>query len=155
MVVPTGSNLYSETWNIVHGLVSGNVADPALSSRASNKLKWIYGAFPDVEQTRPDFPIVVIENPEADSNFQTFGTGGMIQKDVSQSVWVYSASNQQVNAITDDLTDAFQNNRLGLQGSGLQLRELRAGAAGTDSIGNQRIHFRETQAVLRLMVSGA
>ena len=151
MVVAVGSNLYSETWNTIHALISGNVVDPTLSARSTTKLKMIFGAFPDVENSRPDFPIIVIENPKITSDQQTFARGN-VEKSVDVSVWAYSKSNQQLNVLVDDINDAFMANRNVLQGSGLNALSIRQGAAGTDIIGNQRVHFAETIASITSMV---
>ena len=141
---------------MVHAMVSGNVTDPILSTRAENQTgsTWIFGAFPDLEANRrPTFPIIVIDNPEADSSVDTFSTAGHQTKDIRTSVWAYSKGNEQLNVLTDAIKFAFTASgaRLDFQGSGLQIRDVDAGAAGTDIMGNDRLHFREIQASMRLV----
>lgn len=153
MVIVTGSNLHAETWRVFQAIVSGNVTDPKLGLRPGSQ--WIFGAFPDVEKTRPDFPIIVIENPASSSDFQTWTPQGMVRKEVSSSIWAYSKSSQQVNQLADAITNAFQTSRAGIQLSGLMLTDIDAARAGDDILGNQRVHWREVRVEASRVISGA
>lgn len=153
MVVVTGSNINSETWNIVHTLVSGNVVDPILATRTGEK-KFILGAFPDLEKSRPIFPIIIIDNPTVDRGPQTFSYGN-ISNIVNVSVAAYSKSNKQVNEISDDIQDAILQSRQSMLGSNISLLSVNTGATGTDIVANDRVHFKETQAQFRLLSTSA
>ena len=152
MVVATGSNLFSQTWNMAHAIISGNVVDPVLASRSTSKLKMIFGAFPDMEYNRPDFPIIIIDNPQITSSNITMPTGGIIGKTVTIPVRIYSKSNEQLNVLTDDVTDAFMNNKAVFSNSGLQLTGTTIGPASTDILANVRIHFKEIRANMNTVV---
>lgn len=157
MVVVTGSNIHTETWRIVQTLISGNVSDPILSTRAQNQVgsTWIFAAFPDLEaRNRPRFPVIVIDNPTTDRSPQTFSYGN-IENGITLSVNAYSLSNQQVNEITDDIQDALLQSRQSILGSNLSLVSVSDGANGTDIINNQRLHFKQTQASFRLISTSA
>lgn len=145
MVVVTGSNIYSETWNLLYGVISGNVSDPAIL-RPAKTTRFILGAFPDLEGPNlPTFPIVVIENPKKDSTKSSISPTGIITNQLETSVFSYSKSPREMNIISEDVSDAILTNRLGLASSGFSMPEvpISDGTQGTDIVGNQRIHFRE------------
>lgn len=154
MAIATGSNLYSNTWSTINAVISGNVLDPILSTRAQNQTgsTFIFGAFPDMEgRTRPIFPVIVLDNPAAESTPATFANG-QVQKNLSMSAWVYSKSNLQLNTLADDVTDAILSNRATFEVSGLQVKGVDDGAQGTDIQGNQRIHYKELRFMLNTTV---
>ena len=144
MVVVVGSNIYTQTWDLLYGVISGNVSDPAIL-RPAKTTRFILGAFPDVEGTNlPTFPIIVIENPEKSMTHSTFSPNlGLDNNEVSVSTFVYSKSPRELNILSEDLADAVESNVLGLISSGFSMNGLETGVQGTDIVGNQRIHFRE------------
>ena|SRR3990167_2089392 len=154
MTVVTGSNLNTESWRVVNSLLSGNVVDPFLAKRTNN-LQWIFGAFPDFEAAkRPNFPVIVIDNPTADMSPQTFAQGA-IRDTLSFSVRTYSLNAQEVNEIMDDVQDAFMQNRKALTGSNLSLVSLDAGIQGIDIVNNRRVHSKEILASFKLASTSA
>src|SRR3990167_1247336 len=104
MVVIVGSNIYSETWNLLYSLISGNVSDPAIL-RPAKTTRFILCAFPDLEGTNlPTFPIVVIENPEKNMTHQSFSPDGIDSNEMSVSTYVYSKSPRELNILSEDLS---------------------------------------------------
>lgn len=151
MVVIVGSNIYSETWNLLYSLISGNITEPAITSPARAGSRWVLGAFPDVEgKDFAGYPIVVVENAEKSTMKEGFSTSGINTNEISVSVYAYSKAPRELNILSEDISDAVLANRSVLATSGFTLTSLDNGIQGTDLIGNSRIHFREQ--IIRGMV---
>lgn len=140
MVVLTGSNLHSESWNVFHAIISGNITDP--SARAK---RWVLGDFPDIEgKDFPNYPIIVISNPEVASETITFDPGSALQKNtMSVTVTVFSKDPRTLNQLSDSVYSAVNDNHLTLIGSNIYIDTSSNGGRGTDVIGTTRVHFNE------------
>lgn len=134
----TGSSLYSDSWNTVYNLLSGNLTDPS----ARNK-KWIFSSFPDTEKSNfPDFPIITINPISSISDEESFGLG-IVEHELSTTVTVFTRNAQQLDTLGDNIRNAFVTNRAVLMGSGLSTLRIDTGTIDTEFYGNDRIHLKE------------
>ncbi len=147
MTVPAGSNIYSNIWGMLHSVISGNTIDPLNRGR-----KLIVAGFPDTEGANfPGYPIIVVDPITTDRSRLNIGTSSQSVM-VRGDVWVYSASNQQMDQLSDDVNDAICSNRSVLAGSGLFNVSVLDGGINTDIIAGSRIHSRLLNIQMNLVV---
>ena len=106
MTVETGSTIFSNTWALLHALVSGNVPDPS----ARNK-KWIFGDFPDIEKSDfPGYPIIIINNPEARVEQLTWTTSSMMDNSTISAITVFGKTQAQIASLSDKIYTTMKDN---------------------------------------------
>jgi hypothetical protein len=144
MTTVTQTNIFDETWNIVHTIISGNITDPD-----SRNKKWVLGAFPNTEgKDFPDWPIIVIENPNSSAQGISFTPQGIVENTLDASVYVYSKSPQQLNRLCGSIYNQLIESDSVFLLSGLRLTTIDSGETGQDVFGNQLIHFKEQKVNL-------
>jgi hypothetical protein len=139
MTVESGSTFFTGTWNFLHALISGNVADP----QTRNK-KWIFGGFPDVEGPNfPGYPIVTIDNPKASVSQASWTTNSIMENKLDTTITIYAKTSTELNTINNQVYSIVKDSEPAFTGSGINLEGITPGADGVDVIGNQRIHWNE------------
>jgi len=152
MVVSVGSNIYTNTWNTVYKIISGNIIDPATRGGS----QWIFSDYPDIQDgknnTHPRFPIVTIEPFEADTSVITQGIGKTYSL-IDTMITVFTTNKRHVDVVSSDIWDAINSNREVLMQSGLSHMEFVGGGVETVEFDREnKIHTKNMGVTFRVEV---
>jgi len=152
MSTAVGSNLFTNTWNTVYKLISGNVVDPATRGGS----QWIFADYPMVQEGKtdehPGFPIITIEPFQSDSEVITHGIG-KTYTEMNSLISIHTRNKRQIDTLSSDVWDAFNSNRQVLMESGLNHLKISPGGIETNPIDRfNKIHTKNMGVSLKVMI---
>lgn len=135
----TNTTIRTEVWNEVYTFINADVSDP--ESRGS---KWIFGAFPNPDDSFVGYPIIVIDPVKKSnvSNVKTLGSGGVYKKVVDVEITIYAVKSAQIDSLADSIEEQVGLNSSDLRAEGLNEPELSDGDTDTLLLGGDRVHVK-------------
>lgn len=130
MSVVIGSNIFTNSWNTVYDIISGNVIDP--TTRGGSP--WIFADYPMIQEGKtdehPGFPIITIEPFQSDSENITH-RHGKTYSDLNSVITVHSRNKRHVDVISSDIWDALNSKQGVMSESGLNHLMISSGGVET------------------------
>lgn len=130
MSTVVGSDIFTNTWNTVYQLISGNVVDTASATRGGSA--WIYADFPMIQEGKtdehPGYPIITIDPFELMGMSHTFGKR---ENTLNSTITVHTRNKRDVDVISSDIQDTLASNIKVLGASGLHNMEFTVGGVET------------------------
>jgi len=152
MTIAIGSNIYTNTWNTVYKIISGNIIDPATRGGS----QWIFSDYPDIQDgknnTHPGFPIVTLEPFQTDTSVITQGIG-KTYSEINSMITVFTTNKRHVDVVSSDIWDAINSNREVLMQSGLHHLEYTPGGIETVEFDRKnKIHTKNIGVTFRVEI---
>ena len=140
MVVINKDSVSSNSWETIYDLINDNVTDPK-----SRGVKWIFGAYPDVDSPRfAGFPIIIIRTMSINSSHASIGKK-FNKWGISAEVAIYTDYAEHIDRLYDQIISALYSNEDTLEADGLYLDS-------TDTSDTNVLDINENKVYLKTIV---
>ncbi len=109
-------HIWRDSWDNVYSIINSNLADP----KGRNK-KWIFSAFPDINnQDFAGWPIVIINPPNIGRTSITLSSVPLRNYSLDLRIEIFHDSAQGLKDLADSVLELLENNRENLRSFGMQ-----------------------------------
>ncbi len=135
----TNSTIRTEVWNEVYTFINADVSDPE-----SRSAKWIFGAFPNPDDSFVGYPIIIIDPVKKSnvSNVKTMGSSGVYKKVIDVEITIYAVKSAQIDSLSDSIEAQAISNSSDLRAQGLNETQVTDGDTDTLLVGGDRVHVK-------------